>query len=81
MHYSSNISNPERQLNQQKKTSCLAFFGNTIRKLDKFGHPITMTYENESTFKSLFGGAMTILSVISIIAYLGVNLQTAISRS
>ena len=55
--------------------------GGFIKRLDKFGHPITMTYDNNQTFKSVFGGTMTILSVMGIIAYLGVNMSIAINKS
>ncbi len=55
--------------------------GTAIKKIDRFGHPITLTYENEPAFKSVFGGVMTILSVMSIAAYLGFNVHTALTRS
>ena len=56
-------------------------FSRFIKTVDKFGHPITMTYDNNQTYKSVFGGAMTILSVMGIISYLGVNIYTALTKS
>lgn len=54
--------------------------GGAIKKLDRFGHPITLTYDNEPAFKSVFGGVMTILSIMIIVAYLGFNVHTALTR-
>ena len=56
------------------------FLGGTIRKVDRFGYPISMTYENEQTYKSIFGGTMRILSLVSIITYLSINVHSAITR-
>ncbi len=38
-----------------------------------------MTYENEKTYKSVFGGSMTIMSIIFLITIFGVNIEKAIS--
>ncbi len=57
------------------------FLSNTVKKVDRFGYPISMTFNNEQTYKSVFGGTMTLLSTISIIAYLAVNVHTAVTRA
>ncbi|CDW87416.1 UNKNOWN [Stylonychia lemnae] len=48
-------------------SKCRNFCGKQLRKVDLFGYPISMTYKNELTYKSSFGGIMTILSVIGIL--------------
>ena len=58
-----------------------AMVGGAIKKIDRFGYPITMTYNNEQTYKSVFGGTMTIISVMALIAFLGVGIQKAVTQS
>ena len=41
-----------------------------IRSIDSYGHPISLTYKNESTFKSLLGGVFTILTRLCVFAFL-----------
>ncbi len=52
--------------------------GEGLRKIDRFGHPISLTYKNETTFKSSFGGTMTLLSILTLLAYFGVLLSQII---
>ena len=40
-----------------------------IRRVDCYGHPINLTYEGQSTFKSLLGGLFTILTRMAILAF------------
>ena len=42
---------------------------NFLRSLDRFGHPITLTYRKSPTFKSVLGGVMTILVFAALSAY------------
>lgn len=56
------------------------FFGGSFRKIDRFGYPISLTYKNEVTFKSSFGGVMTFLAVVSLLVYFFLMLQTAINH-
>ena len=44
-------------------------FKNYITQLDGYGVPISMTYNNQVTFKTFIGGIMTIISRIAILAY------------
>ena len=61
-----------------KKEERKGFIAQTLERLDRFGYPITFTYKNETTFRTSFGGIMTILSVMSIMIYMGIMLSTAI---
>ncbi len=40
-----------------------------------------MTYNSESTYKSFFGGSMTLLYVVAIIVYFGVAIAKAVNQS
>ena len=33
-----------------------------VRSSDSFGHPISLTYKQSPTFKSTFGGSMTLIA-------------------
>ena len=57
------------------------FISGMLRSLDRFGYPITLTWKDQNTFKTTFGGVMTVLSVISIFIYLGIMLSTAIEET
>eukprot|EP00347_Sterkiella_histriomuscorum_P009308 403341701 len=52
-----------------------------IRSIDRFGYPVSLTYKNNQTFTSGFGGCMTILSVFSLTIYFGVMLNDVIQRN
>eukprot|EP00347_Sterkiella_histriomuscorum_P001885 403370298 len=54
--------------------------GKQIRNIDRFGHPISLTYKRDNTFKSTFGGIMTIFSLMALIAYLSIQLKIVINR-
>ncbi len=54
---------------------------NSLKKIDRFGHPISLTYESEPAFKSAFGGTMTLFSLLARLIYLGFMIQTVIARS
>lgn len=41
-----------------------------IRRFDSYGHPINLTYEGETTYKSILGGLFTLLTRIAILAFL-----------
>ncbi len=41
-----------------------------IRNFDSYGHPINLTYEGETTYKSFIGGLLTILTRVAILSYL-----------
>jgi len=73
--------NRNAQHNQGPASKFSGLVGNAIKKIDRFGYPISMTYNNEQTFKSVFGGSMTILSIFCLIIYLGIQLNTAITLS
>ena len=37
------------------------WLGKTIKRQDAFGTPITVNYKGDSTYKSIFGGVVTLL--------------------
>jgi hypothetical protein len=41
-----------------------------MRKIDIYGFPINLTYNNETTFKSSLGGFFTMITRFIIFAYL-----------
>ncbi|CDW71506.1 UNKNOWN [Stylonychia lemnae] len=51
-----------------------------ITNLDSFGHPITLTYKNQSTYKSLFGGIVTILIQLVVGGYFISQLAAVFNR-
>ena len=53
---------------------------NKLRNIDAYGHPINLTYKNDTTYKSLLGGAATILTRIGIFAFFLVELMNVINK-
>ncbi len=51
-----------------------------VRALDSYGHPINLTYNGDTTYKSTLGGFMTILARIAIIGYLISELLNVIDK-
>ncbi len=70
-----------KHANEGSLTRFKNLIGRTVKKIDKFGHPITFTYDNEPAFKTVFGGIMTILTYTSILVYLGINISTVWNQS
>ncbi|CDW87111.1 UNKNOWN [Stylonychia lemnae] len=56
----------------QKRKS---IFGETLRALDRFGQPVTLTIDKHNQYKTKSGGVLTIVSLLIIIAYLIYNLN------
>ncbi len=52
-----------------------------MRKTDQYGYRVHINYNGDETFKTTFGGSMTILSRFLIIVYLAFLLNTVIARS
>lgn len=52
----------------------------SLTSIDKFGFPVNLTYRKEQTFKSSFGGVMTILSILSLMIYFLVMLMNVINN-
>ena len=76
---SSQILNKDLKQTQRPKTIG-SFIGSGLRKIDRFGHPISLTYNDEATFTSPFGGFMTVLSVGALLSYFFILLATAINK-
>jgi hypothetical protein len=67
----------------QKKTKVnsldkLAAF---LKKRDIYGHEIRLNYDGEETFRTAFGGIMTILTVIGVIALVISQLTVVFTKS
>lgn len=56
------------------------FLESKIKKIDKFGFPVSLTYKREVTYQSAFGGIMTILSTLAVIAFFSLQLDKAINH-
>ena len=52
-----------------KKTKFSNKLVHLIKDMDMFGVPVSLTYKNDTHFKSLAGGMMTLLIRVAIIAY------------
>jgi hypothetical protein len=50
-------------------------FRKRVRNMDSFGMPIALTYQGSSTFKTLTGGAMTILARFIVVGFLAYQLK------
>lgn len=53
-----------------KKSTALQKFKRGVTKIDIYGAPISLTYNKETTFKSLLGGIITIIQRVAVFAYL-----------
>eukprot|EP00347_Sterkiella_histriomuscorum_P018344 403345864 len=52
-----------------------------VKKQDNFGHPITLSYKDSSTFKSVFGGIVTLLTRIGLLVYFTTAVVNVLNRS
>ncbi|CDW89446.1 UNKNOWN [Stylonychia lemnae] len=64
-----------------KQPPFLKRFLKMLKSQDAFGHKITLNYQNQPTFKSTFGGIVTVILRILIFGYFLSNLVTVINRS
>ena len=55
---------------KSEKKACKRKLQDALKSLDMHGEPVTFSYKGSSTFKSQFGGVLTILSRASIAAFL-----------
>ena len=62
------------------KSSAANSFLNFVRSLDMYGHPVTLTFKKDSTYKSVLGGTVSILSFIGVVIYFLILLQALIAR-
>eukprot|EP00347_Sterkiella_histriomuscorum_P017935 403347419 len=51
-----------------------------IKSSDAFGHPITLSYKDSSTYKSIFGGVVTLLARISLLVYFLIQITSVFQR-
>ena len=52
-----------------------------FRSLDKYGHPIALTYKGDASYKTLIGGLLTIATRIGVIAFLMIEIMSVISKT
>ncbi len=52
-----------------------------IKGLDSLGYKISIKFKGRDTFKSVFGGIMTIMARLALLAYFLVQLVTVFQRS
>lgn len=51
-----------------------------LEVFDQFGHPISLTYNGDSSFRSPFGGIMTVFWQIAIAVYFVMSANTVLNR-
>ena len=51
----------------KRTRNCSSF----VKELDQYGYPITLTYKNDTEYKSVFGGIATLFFRILVFLYLG----------
>ena len=51
-----------------------------ITKCDMYGSPVSFTFNHQSTYKSCFGGCVSIISVIIIVIYIVLFMTEIVSR-
>jgi hypothetical protein len=56
---------------------CTNFIGSGLRMADRYGYPVTFTFDKAETFRSAFGGIMTLISMLGILIYFAVNMSYA----
>ena len=69
------------QRSSKKGWTLSGFLGGAFKQIDRFGYPISLTYNDDVTFKSPFGGFMTLLAIISLMIYFFMMLATAINQT
>jgi hypothetical protein len=47
-----------------------------LKRVDVYGHPISLTYKKNATYTSGIGGFMTILSRVIILIYFGIQVKS-----
>ena len=65
---------------QKKSKKTVKSFGSFLKDNDSFGVPVTVNYKGESTYKSIFGGTMTIIVVLVIFSQFMVGLIRMVNR-
>ncbi|CDW75001.1 UNKNOWN [Stylonychia lemnae] len=65
---------------QNKSRNFRTVLAGYIRQQDQFGHPISLRYKNNSTFKTFFGGFITILFRMGIIVFLVFEIMKVVDK-
>ncbi len=56
-------------------------FSKLLKGQDAFGHKITLNYQNQPTFRSVFGGIVTILLRLALFGYFLSNMIDVINKA
>ena len=48
--------------------------------MDTYGYPISLTYKKSQTFRSAFGGVMTFLSLLGLLAFFSVQMYNVVNH-
>lgn len=59
---------PAKQKEQSLLYKIEGFLESTLRRVDIYGHPVSLKYESSSTFKSPLGGCCTLLVVLIMVS-------------
>ena len=51
-----------------------------LEYIDYHGHPISLSYKNRTTYQTTFGGVITLLSRLGILAYFLVLVNLIVNR-
>ena len=51
-----------------------------LKLLDIFGHPISLRYKNQNTYKSYMGATLTLIAFTGIITYFSILLYELVNR-
>ena len=54
---------------RKRNQGILDKMGALIRGIDQFGHPVSLTYKENSKYRSSLGGFITILCYFAILGY------------
>ena len=63
-----------------KSKSHKSNFWSRFKRLDIFGHPISLRYKNQHTYKSVVGASVTVVVFIGILTYFGILLIDLINK-
>ncbi|TNV81000.1 hypothetical protein FGO68_gene16062 [Halteria grandinella] len=67
------------------RPSLFSTFGSWINRrlesIDRYGHPVSLTYKGDQKYKSSFGGMISLIGILSILVYFGLEMAAVFNRS
>ena len=64
---------------KSKKKGIKQRIANGVKRIDIFGHPITLNYNKQPQYRSMIGGITTILVISGLSIYFAVLLQQTLT--